>query len=319
MTASVANGFAQVLYEPDAASCTPAPVRVPPDVQHLERAHPRAVGGPHATTSRSRTRSGTSSTATLPTRDGNCTSRRSERPGRTGRRRRRLLQRGRLAARPDRGLPRHATTTSTGRRTGRTGLARDRTRPGQEVPLDSGHVHEPALQRQPELQPVAFETDLPRIEAADFGGRLQPGHRRAAASIRRRARASIRSTRPGARPVTTLARALCLAARRAGHQGNDEHVRRQLERRVRPPALQLLSGAEPGHARPDEQLQERAELEPLPRLRSSVLPRGAPSGALPTYPVLLGTTSSRTFDQRSRHGFSGRQSTSVALAESSTQ
>ena len=46
MTASIANGFGQILFQPNAKKCHVAPVRVPPDVQlggaarlHLGRAH----------------------------------------------------------------------------------------------------------------------------------------------------------------------------------------------------------------------------------------------------------------------------------------
>ena len=46
MTASAANGFAQVLFEPASATLPPGAVHVPPDVRDLERAHARAVGGP---------------------------------------------------------------------------------------------------------------------------------------------------------------------------------------------------------------------------------------------------------------------------------
>ena len=45
MTASVANGFAQVNFEPGCGDLQPDAVRVPADVLDLERAHARAVGG----------------------------------------------------------------------------------------------------------------------------------------------------------------------------------------------------------------------------------------------------------------------------------
>ena len=45
MTASAANGFAQVNFEPTAAACSQSPLHLPAHVRHLERAHPGAVGG----------------------------------------------------------------------------------------------------------------------------------------------------------------------------------------------------------------------------------------------------------------------------------
>ena len=284
MTASVANGFQQVLVRAHVAR--PATRRRTRSTRctHLERAHPRAVG--RAQLQRRVLRRDRALRVLQ-----RCRRRRqlhvarSERPGRTGRRRRRLLQRGRLAVRADRRLPRHGQRLR--RSVVRAELAGNgkEPRPGQEVPLDSGHVHGAGLQRDTNYSRVAFETDLPRIEAADFGGKLRPAHRkRLHQSASGRELLSDLHDRELDRQQQ-LALALCLAARRAGHQGNHEHVRRQLDRRVRPPALQLLSGAEPGHARPDEQLQERAELEPLPRLRSQ---RPSKGSALLGAPYLSG-------------------------------
>ena len=81
-------------------------------------------------------------------------------------------------------------------------------------------------------------------------------------------------------------RPLRLAARRHQHQGNDEHVRRKLDRRVRTAALQLLPEPEPGGAKPDEQLPQDSRLEPLPGLSRPALARrerssGAPAAAGP--------------------------------------
>ena len=45
MTASAANGFAQILFEPTSATCHQAPYTFRPDVRDLERAHARALGG----------------------------------------------------------------------------------------------------------------------------------------------------------------------------------------------------------------------------------------------------------------------------------
>ena len=120
---------------------------------------------------------------------------------------------------------------------------------------------------------VAFEADLPRIEAADFGGNCD-----------RLTGTNCVNPPPGAnfypiyttgihrsptRRRTACVRILCLATRRREPEGDDEHVRRQFHRRVRAVALQLLPEPEPGRAAPHEQLPEHPRLESLPRVSGS--------------------------------------------------
>ena len=98
------------------------------------------------TTSRSRTRSGTSSTAPRLTRRpaSACVSDRQDKE--VDARRRRLLQPGRLDAGSRSAAASAPTTTSTARRTRRSGPGRDG--PGRNAaPPGAGHVREPALQR----------------------------------------------------------------------------------------------------------------------------------------------------------------------------
>ena len=66
MTASAANGFAQVKYAPDGQVVHGSPVQLPPAVQHLVDQDPGHLGGAARTTSRSTPRSATSSSARGP-------------------------------------------------------------------------------------------------------------------------------------------------------------------------------------------------------------------------------------------------------------
>ena len=116
---------------------------------------------------------------------------------------------------------------------------------------------------------IAFEADLPRIEAADFGGICD-----------RFTGADCVNPPPGSNfyPIYSTAngkdvdsgeagrRIVRLAARRDRAQGNDEHVRRKLGSRVRAAALQLLPEPQPSRAPPDKQLPQRPQLEPVPRV-----------------------------------------------------
>ena len=122
MTASAANGFAQILYEPTALPVPRGPVHVPPDVRDLERAHPRPVGGSQLQRRRTRTRSATSSTA-RPCRRGHRHLPRQQRGRGEDDDDKRVLRQGGLAAREDRRLRRSTrrTSTSTAPRTRRTG------------------------------------------------------------------------------------------------------------------------------------------------------------------------------------------------------
>ena len=167
MTASAANGFAQVNYQPAAATATSRRTRSG-RCTRPRASTPACRGRRTATTSRSRTRSATSSTATRPTRPATAP---TGRPGRalddddTP-----LLQRGRLAPRADRRLHRHRQRLR--RVVVRPKLAGNGTeqRPGPEIPSDSITFSSPLFNGNQNYSRVAFEADLPRIEAADFGG-----------------------------------------------------------------------------------------------------------------------------------------------------
>ena len=109
---------------------------------------------------------------------------------------------------------------------------------------------------------AAFETDLPRIEAADFGGSCDriTGDRLHQPAAGRRLLPDLLDRGVGDGPQ----RPLRVAARRPEHPGHHEHVRRELDRRVRAAALQLLPRPEPSDASEDEQLPPDAQLQPLP-------------------------------------------------------
>ncbi len=113
---------------------------------------------------------------------------------------------------------------------------------------------------------VAFETDLPRIEAPDSGG-----------ICNRFTGENCVNPPPGSNfyPIYTTGtldgqperqRPLHLAVRRAVPQGDDQHVRRELGGRVRTAAVQLLPQPQPRDSAQDEQLPSDPELESLPGL-----------------------------------------------------
>jgi hypothetical protein len=125
MTASVANGFQQVLYEPASATCHEAPYAYHP-MYSTSSEHTRVPWPRTPTTSPSRTRSATSSTARPPTRKVTARRRAQAIPAastattpRASTRRTRCSSRSEGVSAP--------TTTSTARPTDRTGQVRDRT------------------------------------------------------------------------------------------------------------------------------------------------------------------------------------------------
>src|SRR6476646_1514105 len=188
-------------------------------------------------------------------------------------------------------------------------------RPGQEVPPESDHLHESALQRDTELQ----QGRLRSRPAANRGGRF----RRQLQSLHGR---ELREPAAGLELLPDLPhgdvdaepecqRPLRLAARRPIPEGNDEHVWRKLRYRVRAAPVQLLPEPEPRHQAEDEQLPQRPQLQPLPRL-TRAHSEERPSGRFSLY---LGIATERTFDQLARQGFAGRQSNPVTSAETWTQ
>ena len=117
---------------------------------------------------------------------------------------------------------------------------------------------------------VAFETDLPRIEAPDSGGIC---NRFTGDELRQPAAGlellpDLLDGELDAEPECQ--RALRMAVRRALHQGHDEHVWRELGGGVRAAAVQLLSESQPSGSAADKQLPQRTELESLPRLTRAV-------------------------------------------------
>ena len=169
MTASAANGFAQMHVRADVGDLPRSAVHLPPDVLDVERAHARAVGGaqlqrrvlgrdrPLRVLQRGRRRG------------GDCTARRraSQRSTTTTR----LLQRGRLDCSSRSEAASRPTMTSTGSRTRTTGRGpirtAARTRSTTRARSCSRARCSTATQN---YSRVAFEADLPRIEAPDSGG-----------------------------------------------------------------------------------------------------------------------------------------------------
>ena len=304
MTASAANGFAQVLYEPAVGDLPPGSVHVPPDVRDLERAHARPVGGAHLQRrllGRDRplrvlqavTEEGGDCLANdegeLDADDTGCFSAAFSLFVPIG---------GCIATDNDfDGVSYQPVWPGT-----------DPNR-GQDTKYHPSSITftSPLFNGTQNYSRVAFEADLPRIEAADFGG-----------NCNRFTGANCVNPPPGSNfyPIYTTGtlepdpeRALRLAARRHPHQGHDEHVRRELGGGVRAAALQLLPEPEPGDPAQDEQLPQRPGLESLPGLtRHPLAPRRAPSGAL--FALRLRPRDSHALQVRPvlRRGFRGAQS-----------
>jgi hypothetical protein len=115
---------------------------------------------------------------------------------------------------------------------------------------------------------VAFEADLPRIEAADFGGNCD-----------RFTGTNCVNPPPGSNfyPIYTTGTSNGTPSGQCvwqfggtPHQGNHEHVRRELGDGVRAAAVQLLPEPEPGSSAQDEQLPQHPELESLPGLTPAI-------------------------------------------------
>ena len=165
MTASVANGFAQVNYEPDPAIVLAEPVRVPSDVLDLERAHAGSVGGAlvqRGLLGRDRPLpvlppSRRSRAARAPTRGSE--------PDDDD-----VLQRGVLTARAGRRLL--ATDNDFDGTSYQPVWPGTNPNHGQDTKYHPRSVEftSPVFNGTENYSRVAFEADLPRIEAADFGG-----------------------------------------------------------------------------------------------------------------------------------------------------
>ena len=318
MTASIANGFQQILYEPTAATCHQAPYAYPPDVLDLERAH-AVPWAAHTYNVAFSDEIGHFEYCNAADENGNCTTPGTQDARRARRRRHRLLQRGRLAARADRRVHRADSDfdgASYGLNWPGTG-----TNNGQDAKYHPTPITftSPLFNGNQNYSRIAFEADLPRIEAPDSGG-----------ICNRFTGENCVNPPPGAAfypiystghldPEPERERPLRLAVRRYRDQGNDEHVRRELDRSVRAAALQLLPGPEPGDPAPCQQLPQHPRPQPLPGLAHGST-RGASSGTLPArYPERCRTTTGRAFDQSTWHGFSGRQSMPSGRAETFTQ
>ena len=105
---------------------------------------------------------------------------------------------------------------------------------------------------------VAFEADMPRIEAADFGGNLQPvdGRELHQPAAGRAVLSDLHDRK--ARPR------LHLAVGRYVSPGHAEHVRGQLDGRVRAAPAERLPGRRVRASVPVQQLPADLEQQPLP-------------------------------------------------------
>jgi hypothetical protein len=106
-------------------------------------------------------------------------------------------------------------------------------------------------------------------------------------------------------------------ARRPVSEGNDEHVRWKLRRRVRAAPVQLLPEPEPCHSSPHEQLPERPLVQSLPGLDRAHSVSKSALGALFAF-YGGGTTTRGTFDHPIGHGLWGVQSSPSTIPDTCT-
>ena len=167
MTASAANGFAQIKFQPHAAKCSESPYAFRP-MYATSSEHTRVPWAAHSYNVAFSDEIGHFEYCSAVAGKAATAGQRQRDPGRR-RRRLRLLQRRLLdcSSRSEAASP--PTATSTG--SVPEGLAGNGSEPraGRQVPPHLGPVHEPALQRHPELQPCGFR-DRP---AADRGAGLR--------------------------------------------------------------------------------------------------------------------------------------------------
>ena len=266
MTASAANGFAQVMFEPASPTCHQSPYTFRP-MYSTSSEHTRVPWAAHSYNVAFSDEIGHFEYCDAITGEGgDCTANsESTLDGDDSR----LLQRGVLDVRPDHGL--HRVRQRLRRCAVPEGLARNRSEPraGHEVPPGPGHVHEPALQRHAELQSRCLRGRPAADRSAGLRRHLRPVHGR---ELREPAAGlellpDLHHRHVDAEPERQ--RALRLAARRAVHQGHDEHVRRKLGGRVRPAAVQLLPESEPCDSAEDEQLPQHPRQQSLPGLAAA--------------------------------------------------
>ena len=257
MTASVANGFAQVNYEPDPASCSQSPYAFHP-MYSTSSEHTRVPWAAHsynvAVLGRdrplrvllvdSRSRAATAPIRPADDDDGACFSAAFSL----------LVQVGGCIATRQR-LRRHELPAR---------LARHEPEPraGREVPRGSVGVHEPGLQRDARTTHGWPSKPTCRGSRPPTSAGTATGPRERTASTRRRARNFY--------PIYTTGQArqrLLLAVRRRASPGHDEHVRRQLDRRVRGAPAERLPGRRVRASVPLQQLPADPEHQPLSGLR----------------------------------------------------
>ena len=169
MTASTTNGFKQVLYEPTSGTCHQAPYAYHP-MYSTSSEHTRVPWAAHTYNVAFSDEIGHFEYCNAADANGNCTAPVRRMP-RARRRRRRLLQRRRLDARPDRRVASPRTPTSTGPPYGLnwpgTGKNNGQDEKYHPTPIT---FTSPLFNGNQNYSRVAFETDLPRIEAPDSGG-----------------------------------------------------------------------------------------------------------------------------------------------------
>ena len=268
MTASVANGFAQINFDPAPA-----------------RAHRARTRSTRCTRRRASTRGcrGRRTRTTWPFSDeiGHfqyCSTILDEggdwrRPDALDDDDSTLLRPGAFAARPGRRL--HRQQQRLRRTSVPARLAGTNPNHGQDTKYhaDPSIVHEPGVQRDQNYARVAFEADMPRIEAADFGG-----------NCNRSTGENCVNPPPGAQfyPIFTTGKTRHTTASGSSAGRTPGHDRTRSAETRRPSSARscrATTRATGSCPVPVQQLQADPEQQPLSRLSKRTTDRGASSGA----------------------------------------
>ena len=254
MTASTANGFAHVLYTPNATTCQSAPYAFHPEYSHREPAREHVVGAHVQRGDVRRDRA----LRELPAAGRELQLRGPGRPGRrvrSGPGRRQQLLRPRVGLHPgeDQWMPQRR------RRLGRAVLPQrlagdvpERV-PRQAAPPDPGDVLEPARERPHELRADRLRDRPPPDRGPGLPGQaavLRPEHRREL-----RQPAGRGAVLPDLHDHAAV-RDLPLAGGRPVPAEDDEHLRRDVDGRVRPAAQDGVPDDRVHHDHPLQQLQQ---------------------------------------------------------------